>query len=98
MRRAVYLKRWPRARDRIIDGAHERCCNHCDEWIWIQEFERNKWCHLGRTAECNLCGRARRARYEIDGWQLKDFSDKTGHAIGRTAQRGDLQLFLTAGC
>ena len=37
------------------------------------------------------------AAIELDGWRCEDFTLRTGHAIGRSAQRGDLQLCLTAG-
>ena len=33
----------------------------------------------------------------IEGWRLEDFSGKTGHAIGRSAQIGDLQVCLSVG-
>lgn len=33
----------------------------------------------------------------LDGWSCEDFSDQTGHAIGRSAQIGDLQVCLTVG-
>jgi hypothetical protein len=33
----------------------------------------------------------------IDGWRCEDFSGQTGHAIGRSAQLGDLQVCVTAG-
>jgi hypothetical protein len=34
---------------------------------------------------------------EIDGWRCEDFSARTGHVIGRSAQRGDLQIYVTLG-
>jgi hypothetical protein len=33
----------------------------------------------------------------LDGWSCEDFSGQTGHAIGRSAQFGDLQVCLTVG-
>jgi len=33
----------------------------------------------------------------LDGWSCEDFSSQTGHAVGRSAQFGDLQVCLTVG-
>jgi hypothetical protein len=33
----------------------------------------------------------------LDGWSCEDFSGQTGHAVGRSAQLGDLQVCLTVG-
>jgi hypothetical protein len=37
------------------------------------------------------------APFEMDGWRCESFERKTGHSVGRSVQRGDLQLCLTVG-
>lgn len=33
----------------------------------------------------------------VDGWVCRDFAGQTGHALGRCAQLGDLQIHVTCG-
>ena len=33
----------------------------------------------------------------LDGWRCVDFTGQTGHAVGRSAQLGDLQICVTCG-
>ena len=40
---------------------------------------------------------AKTPAFELDGWRCEDFSGQTGHQVGRSVQRGDLQVCLTVG-
>jgi hypothetical protein len=62
-----------RAKDRVVEGVAERFCNKCREWVWIEEFCKNRTCTEGRTSECRICRNERRsaeirARAIRNGW------------------------------
>ena len=50
-----------------------------------------------QAAQADSTTGATPAGLTIDGWACRDFSEQTGHAIGRSAQLGDLQVYVTSG-
>jgi hypothetical protein len=93
VRRAAYARSWPKARNRIVEGVHERLCNHCSEWLWSEEFRKARWCHLGRAAECRLCNCARQARYRARRVALRGLQPENRPRIRQvSADRGSAGL------
>lgn len=84
-----------RAKDRVVDGITERWCAKCREWLWIEDFCKQRGCTLGRTSECKLCRNERRsaserARAIRNGWvAMRELraSDRARRRAEREASR-----------